>query len=118
MDNPFQAGRITEFEDGTMKELFVGGRGILLVRIEDSYYAADNRCPHMGGKLSQGKLSGTVVTCPLHGSQFDLKDGQVMRWLKGSGPLSKVGRFLKSPRKLAIYNVKVEDDNILIEMNW
>ncbi len=44
----------------------------LLARVGDKYYAADNRCPHMGGKLSPGKLEGTVVTCPRHGSQFDL----------------------------------------------
>ena len=39
----------------------------------------------MGGKLSQGKLEGTAVTCPRHGSQFDLTDGRVVRWLKESG---------------------------------
>jgi len=74
-----------ELKEGTMKEVLIQGREILLVRVGDNYYAADNRCPHMGGKLSQGKLEGTVVTCPRHGSQFDLSDGRAVRWLKGSG---------------------------------
>ena len=70
----------------------------------------------MRGRLSQGKLEGKAVTCPLHGSQFDLSDGHVVCWLKGSGWVSMVGRVLKSPRPLATHNVKVEGDRILVEM--
>lgn len=116
MSDKIEVGRSGELEDGTMKEVLVRGREVLLVRISDRYFAANNRCPHMGGKLSQGKLEGTVVTCPLHGSKFELRDGQVVRWLKGSGLLSRVGKALKSPRQLTTYNVKVEDDKILIEI--
>ena len=103
-------------KDGAMKAVNVAGHEVLLARVADKYYAGDNRCPHMGGKLSQGKLKGTVVTCPRHGSQFDLTDGRVVRWLKGSGLVSMIGKALKSPRPLAIYNVKVENDRILIEI--
>lgn len=111
-----EVGKIGEMKNGTMKEISVDGREILLARVDDQYYATDNRCPHMGGNLSQGKLEGTVVTCPKHNSQFDLKNGRVVRWLKGSGFVSAVGKALKSPRPLITYNVKVQDDNILIEI--
>ena len=40
----------------------------------------------------------------------------MVRWLKGSGLLSKVGKILKSPRQLTTYKVRVEDDKILIEI--
>jgi len=116
MANLVQVGKSSELEEGAMKEISAQGREILLARVGDKYYATDNRCPHMGGKLSQGKLEGTVVTCPRHGSQFDLSDGQVVRWLKGSGLVSMVGRVLKSPKKLATYNVKVENENVLLEI--
>jgi len=116
MSNVTEVGKSGEIENGTMKELSVDGREILLARADDQYYATDNRCPHMGGNLSQGKLEGTVVTCPMHNSQFDLKDGRVVRWLKGSGFVSAVGKALKSPRPLVTYNVKVQDDKILIEI--
>ena len=105
-----------ELKDGAMKAVDAVGHEILLVRIGDKYYAADNRCPHLGGNLSQGKLEGTVVTCPRHGSQFDLSDGHVVRWLKGSGLVSAVGKLLKPSKPLPIYNVKVEDDRILVEI--
>ena len=45
-----------------------------------------------------------------------LKNGEVVRWLKGSGLLSKIGKALKSPQSLTTYNVKVEDDRVMIEI--
>lgn len=111
-----EAGKTDELPDGTMKKLLVEGHEILLARIGDKYYAVDNRCPHLGGNLSRGKLEGTIVTCPNHGSQFDLADGRVVRWTNWSGLISKIGRVLKSPRPLTIYNTKIEDDKVLIEI--
>ena len=105
-----------DLTEGTMKKYQVQDKEILVARIEGKYYASQNKCPHFGGDLSKGKLEGTIVTCPLHGSQFDLSNGQVVRWLKGSGLLSKVGKILKSPKQLTTYKVIVEDDKILIEI--
>jgi nitrite reductase/ring-hydroxylating ferredoxin subunit len=116
MGNFVEAGKVSELKDRTMKEVVVRGNEILLARVGGNYYAANSRCPHMGGKLAQGKLEGTVVTCPLHGSQFDLADGHVVRWLKGAGILSMVGKALKGPKPLAKYSVKVEGDSILVEI--
>jgi 3-phenylpropionate/trans-cinnamate dioxygenase ferredoxin subunit len=115
MSNLIQVGTAGELVDGSMKEVTAQGRDFLLARIGDRYYAADNRCPHMGGKLSQGKLEGTVVTCPRHGSQFDLRDGKVVRWLKG-GVSSMAGKLLKPPRPIATYPVKLDGDKIMLEM--
>ncbi|MBA7637935.1 Biphenyl 2,3-dioxygenase, ferredoxin component [subsurface metagenome] len=116
MSNLVEVGKTNELENGAMKEVLTEGREILLARVGDDYYAADNRCPHMRGKLSRGKLEGTIVTCPVHGSQFDLKSGEVFRWLKGSGLLSKIGKVLKSPQPLKTYNVTVTGDSILVEI--
>ena len=116
MSNFVELGRLSELEDGAMKKVLVQGHEILLARVSDKYYAADNRCSHLGGDLSQGKLEGTIVTCPLHSSQFDLRDGHVVRWLKGSGLISIVGKALKSPRPLVTYNVRLEEDKILMEI--
>jgi 3-phenylpropionate/trans-cinnamate dioxygenase ferredoxin subunit len=109
-----QIAKIEELTSGTMKTVMAEGREILLVRVGDKYFATDNRCPHMKGDLSRGKLEGTVVTCPRHGSQFDITSGQVVRWLKG-GLMSKLGGVLKAPKALTIYNLKVENGKILVE---
>jgi 3-phenylpropionate/trans-cinnamate dioxygenase ferredoxin subunit len=111
-----EAGKTGEFQDGTKKKVSVGGREILLARVGKKYYAVGNTCPHMGGDLAAGKLEGTVVTCPRHGSQFDISDGHNIRWMKGSGLFSAVGKALKSPRPLPTYNVRVDGETILIEV--
>jgi len=115
MSEFMEVSKIDELKNGTMKAASAAGREILLARVGDKYYATDNRCPHMKGDLSQGKLEGTVVTCPLHGSQFDISNGQVIRWLRG-GLMSKMGRALKLSKDLTVYNVKVEDGRVLVEV--
>src|SRR4030043_915711 len=100
-----EVGKKNDLANGTMKEVKVEGHDILLARVADKYYAIDNRCPHFGGNLSRGHLEGTVVTCPLHGSQFDLSDGHVVRWLKGSGALSSMTKALKGSKQLGTYKV-------------
>jgi nitrite reductase/ring-hydroxylating ferredoxin subunit len=57
----------------------VAGVPVLLVRQTGRLYALHNRCTHRGGSLAEGELSGTTVTCPLHGSVFSLEDGSVER---------------------------------------
>src|SRR4030043_98869 len=110
-----QVAKKDELENGAMEAVNAAGREILLARIGDNYYAAENRCPHLGGNLAQGKLEGTVVTCPLHGSQFDLTNGKVIRWTNFTGFAAKLGNLLKSPKPLTTYKVKTEGDNILVE---
>jgi 3-phenylpropionate/trans-cinnamate dioxygenase ferredoxin subunit len=110
-----EVSKIDELKNGTMKAVSVAGREILLAKVGDNYYAVDGRCPHMKGNLAQGKLEGTVVTCPLHGSQFDISNGRVVRWLRG-GLMSKVGKALKPSKDLTVYNVRVEDGRVLVEV--
>jgi 3-phenylpropionate/trans-cinnamate dioxygenase ferredoxin subunit len=116
MSDTVKLGKVGELEDGAMKSVPTKQGEFLLARVGDNYYAAANRCPHMKGKLDKGTLQGTIVTCPLHGSQFDLKDGKVVRWLRNTGVLARVGRALKSPKNLPTYQVQVKDDQLLIEL--
>ncbi|MFC1913877.1 Rieske (2Fe-2S) protein [Chloroflexota bacterium] len=104
-----------ELAEKTMQKFTVQGREILVAKIGDTCYAVDNRCTHLGADLSKGKLEGTVVTCPLHGSQFDLRDGRVIRWTNWPRLIAAAGKVIKPARPLQTYNVKVEGDDILIE---
>jgi 3-phenylpropionate/trans-cinnamate dioxygenase ferredoxin subunit len=111
-----EAGKTGEFTDGTKKKVTLEGQEIMLVKAGGNYYAVSNGCTHMKGDLSAGTLEGTIVTCPRHGSQFDIRNGRNVRWLKGSGLVSAVGKALKSPKDLNTYKVKVEGDTILVEV--
>ena len=115
MSRFIEVAKTEELKSGTMKKVTAEGQEILLVRVGDKYYAGSSRCPHMNGDLSQGTLEGTVVTCPRHGSRFDMSNGQVVRWLKG-GLISKLGGALKASRGLTVYNVKAEGNTVLVEI--
>ena len=110
-----EAARTDELKSGATKVVMAAGREILLARVGDKYYATDTRCPHMKGDLSQLGLEGTVITCPLRGSQFDISDGRVVRWLRG-GLVSKMGKILRRSTNLTVYNVKTEHGKVLVQV--
>jgi nitrite reductase/ring-hydroxylating ferredoxin subunit len=64
---------------GTMRVFDVGGTKVSVVSVAGALYAFDDKCTHMGCSLAKGKLDGTTVTCPCHGSQFDVTTGAVLR---------------------------------------
>lgn len=116
MTRTIDVGPIGEVAEGAMKAVEVAGRALLVARVGDRFYAADEHCPHLGGHLSRGTLEGTVVTCPLHGSRFDLADGSVVRWTGASGLALKMAKAIKPPRSLATYLVRIEDGRLLVEI--
>jgi nitrite reductase/ring-hydroxylating ferredoxin subunit len=61
-------------EDGPLVES-VDGRTVGLFHHEGSVYAVDNRCPHMGFPLSDGRVDDCVLTCPWHHARFDVTGG-------------------------------------------
>ena len=111
-----QLGKTSDLNEGTMKEVTAEGRSLLIARIGETYYAADNKCPHFGAKLSEGTLEGTVVVCPRHKSRFDLSDGHVVQWTDLPRPVATLGKMFKRPKALKMYEVKVEGDSILAEL--
>jgi nitrite reductase/ring-hydroxylating ferredoxin subunit/uncharacterized membrane protein len=61
-----------------MALLRLGDRRVVLARTEDGFVAFDDRCTHKGGPLSDGTLACGTVQCPWHGSQFNVRTGQVV----------------------------------------
>ena len=52
---------------------------LAVYHVGSRFHACADRCPHAGATLSEGELEGGVVTCPRHGSQFDVATGQRVR---------------------------------------
>lgn len=61
------------------RKVEVAGRAVLLYREAGQVHALENACTHAGGPLDEGEVSDGVVTCPWHGSQFQLTTGAVCR---------------------------------------
>lgn len=105
----------SDVPSGTMKKFSIEGYDVLVANIDGSYFAIDNYCPHTSGDLSAGKLEGSVVTCPRHGSQFDIKDGKCIRWAQMGPVISTIVKMIKPPRPAYSYKVKIEGGSVLVE---
>jgi 3-phenylpropionate/trans-cinnamate dioxygenase ferredoxin subunit len=97
-----------ELPENKMMIVVVGGKEVLLANVEGSYYAIANKCTHLGGSLGKGVLEGSIVTCPRHGSRFDVKTGENVRG-------AKIGFIKMNVRDEESYRVKVEGTDILVE---
>jgi len=67
--------RISDVPPGSA--LLVGDAAVF--NVAGSFCATQGKCTHRQGPLSKGKLDGSTVTCPLHGAQFNVCTGAVLR---------------------------------------
>jgi toluene monooxygenase system ferredoxin subunit len=86
---------------GEMTPCVVSGRRVVLMRTGDTVVALEDRCAHLGVRLSEGRLEGGVLTCKAHEWQYDAATG------RGRNPASaKVSRF----------EVKIEDGHVWVDV--
>jgi 3-phenylpropionate/trans-cinnamate dioxygenase ferredoxin subunit len=104
-----EVAKISQVPAGTMKLFQVDDKKILLVNYEGKIYAINGICTHMGGDLSKGKLEGKIITCPRHGSRFDVTTGESI-----SGP--KIAFLKFTTKNEPVYEVKVEGESIKISL--
>ena len=65
-----------EIPEGTSKIVTIQGKDIAVFNTDGEFYAISNTCPHRGGSLGEGFVADNVVTCPMHGWQFDVTTGK------------------------------------------
>jgi 3-phenylpropionate/trans-cinnamate dioxygenase ferredoxin component len=92
--------QVSRVAPGTGAVVDAEGTAIAVFNIGGTLYAIANACTHVGGPLGKGQVEGTTVTCPWHGSQFDVTSGQVLR-----GP---------ARRPVATYPVRVQGDDVFV----
>ncbi len=72
----FDLGDLSDLRDGHMRVFAdIGEHGIVVCRVAGTLYALPDNCSHRDAKLSEGRLRGALLTCPLHGAQFDVRTG-------------------------------------------
>ncbi len=81
----------------------IGGREVAIFNLRSRFVTIDNRCPHKGGPLCDGIVSGTTVVCPLHGWRFDLDTGLAVR--------------ASLPACVTTFPTRVEDGLILVDID-
>ena len=111
-----EVAKVSDLDNGMMKKVVIGERAILLAKAQGRFYAIDALCPHLQADLSEGTLRGTVLTCPLHGSQFDVRNGHVVGWTDLSGTLLAYAKKSLPPHPLPTYPVRIDGNRILVDI--
>ncbi len=75
MSDRVDLGDLSSLADGEMHVCEAGGIEVLVCRVKGQLHAIEDVCSHADTPLSEGMLSGHLVTCPLHAAQFDVRDG-------------------------------------------
>jgi 3-phenylpropionate/trans-cinnamate dioxygenase ferredoxin subunit len=129
---------VTEIPPGSHRQYTVKGRPIAVFNLEGEYFGMLDRCPHQGGSLCAGVVSGVLVStkpgayrlerngefvrCPWHGWEFDIRTGQSycdpakIRSKAYSVNVASGATVVEGPYVAETVPVRVEEDYIVIDM--
>lgn len=63
---------------GTVQPVRLAGRDLAIACTPEGVFALEDRCSHAEARMSEGRLRGCRLTCPMHGAAFDVRDGRVL----------------------------------------
>jgi nitrite reductase/ring-hydroxylating ferredoxin subunit len=97
------------------------GKSVLVAKVGDKNCAIANKCPHFGLPLAKGKFENGVITCPFHGSKFEICTGKSVEWVDSfvGIPLPAFAQKMiamgKSPTDVESFTVTQEGADLFIE---
>lgn len=98
-----KVAKVDEVPSGTGKVVQAGDKVLALFNLNGTFYAIDNTCTHVGGPLGEGTVEGNRVTCPWHGSIFNITTGEVL------GPPAR--------RPVTAYPTRIEGKDVVVELS-
>ena len=104
MANFVKLATIDDVPENSVRAVEYNGQRIAIYRVGDTFYATTDICSHEYAELSEGFLDpdDCTIECPLHGSRFDISTGAVLS--------------LPAYEPIAVYPVRVEGEDILVEI--
>lgn len=129
---------VGDIPPGTRRLAQVNGRAIVVFNLGGEFFALNNRCPHRGGSLCQGRQTGLVesdgpgnyrysrpgeiIRCPWHGWEFDIRTGQSYcdpkRFRARAYPVNVEpgAAVVKGPYVAETLAVSVESDYVVVDL--
>lgn len=99
-----------------------GDTPLLLTRVGGKACAVSSKCPHLGLPLGKGKIENGTITCPFHGSSFDMCTGENKDWCNAvvgvpvPGWTSRLLSMGKKPRALPVFEAKEEGGKVFVRV--
>jgi nitrite reductase/ring-hydroxylating ferredoxin subunit len=98
----FKIATLSDLSEETLTKVEVEGKSIVIGLTDGKPFAMEGRCSHMGADLSKGKKEGNMVRCKMHGAEFDIRTGDVVRNAQA--------------KKLQTYPLTLEGEEVFIEL--
>ena len=105
----FSIAKVSEVPIGGKKKVVAQGKAFLLANIDGTFHALADKCPHLGGSLSDGLLDGSIVTCQNHGAKFDVVTGK-------SVGQAKILFMKMNVNDAKSYRVEIRQGEVFIEL--
>ena len=128
---------VDEIPPGGRKLVNAGGRAVVVFNLGGEFFALSNRCPHKGGSLCHGRLTGLVqssqpgeydysrpgeiIRCPWHSWEFDIRTGrswcdpQRLRVRHYAVSVEAGTTLVEGPYVAETFPVSVENDYVVVE---
>lgn len=115
-------GTTSDIPDDKPLKVKAFDKTVLVAKVGDGYCAIANKCPHMGLPMAKGNLEDGVITCPYHGSKFEMCSGKNVEWVETfvGIPLPGVAKKLMAMGKTSTdvdsFEVTTEDDVVYVDI--
>lgn len=109
-----------EISEGKLFSTTVDDTKLLLSRIDGKVKGVIDKCTHLGMPMRKGSFDGQVITCPFHGSRFDLASGENLDWVSGVMGINmprwtcKLIAMGKQPAPLTTLSVEEKDGDVFV----
>jgi nitrite reductase/ring-hydroxylating ferredoxin subunit len=114
------AAKVGDIEEGKTHCVKLDNLKVLMTKVDGQIYAVENKCSHLGLSMEKGELENGIVTCPWHGSRFNVKNGENVDWvnsIKGHAIPEwsrKVISLGKAPAPITAYATVIDNDTVYI----
>jgi 3-phenylpropionate/trans-cinnamate dioxygenase ferredoxin subunit len=103
MQTFIKVAQTSDLKPGQMKCINVQGQRLLIANVQGHFYATSDTCTHEDASLVKGRLEGEWVKCPLHGSRFNVRNGEVQEE--------------PAEEPLRTYPLRIEDHTLLVDIS-
>lgn len=116
--DPVKVAASDEIKAGEMFSTTVNDTKLLLSRVDGEVKGVIDKCTHLGMPMRKGKFDGRVITCPFHGSRFDIATGENLDWVTNVMGMNapkwacKLIEFGKRPAPLTTLTIEERDGEI------
>ncbi|MES2919487.1 MAG: Rieske 2Fe-2S domain-containing protein [Pseudomonadota bacterium] len=118
----FEVARSTDVKENQALAVKAGATPLLLTRVNGAVHAVSSKCPHLGLSLAKGKVEGGSITCPFHGSRFDVCSGDNLDWCNAvvgvpvPGWTSRLIAMGKKPQPLPVFEAREQDGKVFVRV--